>query len=200
MTAVEDGPCLTGRRRLQLVSIALVVVTALVLDVVAEGSLAHTAQVGAMACVVGLVRWVAGGRLPRFFALANVAVLAQPAVHALAQVAHTAAGELPHSHVVAEEVWAVVLQVVITLVVVLVAASEPVLDVVVSTRLTSLRALLAFTVPAPSVPPAVQPAPAPPPGEPSEVLRARCRPRRGPPWIAATETVPSASALRPCPA
>ena len=176
------------------------ILTALVLDVLAEGSLAHAAQVGATAAAVGLLRLAAGGRLPRFFALVNVAVLAQPAVHALTQVAHTAAGELPHSHVVAEEVWAVALQVAITLLVVLVAASEPLLDVVVSTRLASLRALLAFAVVDPPTPPARRPIPAPPPREPSEVLRALCRPRRGPPRAAATEVVPATSALRACPA
>jgi hypothetical protein len=200
VTARAETPCRASAHRTQFVSVGLVIVTALVLDVLAEGSLAHAIPVGVTACAVGLLRLVAGGRLPRFFALVNVAVLAQPAVHALAQVAHTAAGELPHSHVVAEEVWAVALQVAITLIVVLVAASEPVLDIVVSTRLAALRVLLAFTIVDPPVAPAARPIPAPPPREPSEVLRARCRPRRGPPRAAATEVVPATSALRPCPA
>lgn len=166
---------------MQLPSALFVVVAALGLDVLADQDLTHVLEVGALAVAVGLVRLSLRCHLPRLFVLVNVAVLAQPAIQAITGVAHSAAERLPHGHAVDDEIWAVGLQVAITLLVVLVAASEPLLDFVASTRAVSLAALLVFAVPAPPVPPVAQPAPEPPPGRPPQVATTRCRPRRGPP-------------------
>lgn len=181
MTARHPGQPASRPGRVKLVSAVLVVVTALGLDVLADQDLTHVLGVGTLAGAVGLACLIFRGHLSRFSVLVNIAVLAQPAIHAVTGMAHSAAGRLPHGHAVDEDVWAVGLQVAITLLVVLVAASEPLLAFVTSTRSSSLAALLAFAVPAPSIPSVARPAPEPPPRHLYEIFVVQCRPRRGPP-------------------
>lgn len=168
-----------ARRR--LLSVVVVVAVACGFDVVAEGLSLHLVGVAMLAIAVGAVRMVLRGRLQGLFALVNVAVLAQPAAHALTSVTHSVAAQLPHDHVVPEGLASLALQLAITLLVVLVAASEPLLRALTSSG-RGLRLLLRLLLGAPR-PPVTTVSPlrilrVPPPREPALT---RVRLLRGPP-------------------
>lgn len=132
--------------------------------------------------VVGLIRIALRGRLQHFFVLLNITLLAQPAAHAASTLTRAAADRLPHSHVVPDGVWALGLQLAITLLVVIVAGSEPILAFVGSRRIVDARTrLLVGTAPLEDESHQDRHTPRPPVGVPVEVLLARSRPPRGPP-------------------
>ena len=170
-------------QRVRLVSVAAVVLTACGFDLLAEESPTHLAGVALVAAAVGGLRFLLRGHLAHVFTVVNLGVLVQPAAHALTEVAHAGAEQLPHTHVVPVDVWALLLQLAITLLVVLVAGSEPVLGFVVSRGLVAL-ALLVGLAASPRTAPSARRVRVAAGHEPTEVLFARFRPRRGPPALA----------------
>jgi hypothetical protein len=146
-------------------SAVVVLITAVVFDVVAHAAGAHVLGVALAAAVVGVARLALPHRSPGPFALLNLAVLAQPAALAVTALTPTAGGPSQ-----------VALQLAVTLLVVTVALSEPLLAAV---SLPGLVRLLTTLVPdGPSRP---VPAAAPAVGSLAGVDLARCLPRRGPP-------------------
>ena len=158
-----------------------VVLTAGAFDLLAEQTLLHVLGVALVATAVGAVRLALRGRLQRLFVVINLAVLVQPAAHALTTLSQAGAARLSHDHVVPEQVSALALQLAITLLVVMVASSEPLLVAGRHAHLRLLRVVLGLPpVPAPGAP---RP-PAPVRGAAPSVDLLRCRPRRGPPAAA----------------
>lgn len=162
-------------------SSVLVLLTASGFDLLAGETRDHVLGVAASAVAVGLMRLVLRGRMHGLFALINVALLAQPAAHALGKVADFAATQLPHEHLLPEGVPALMLQVAFTLLVVLVAGSEPILGFVSSSALLVLGVLFGLRFPAESSAATSCAVGTVSRALPLEVLFARCRPRRGPP-------------------
>jgi lysylphosphatidylglycerol synthetase-like protein (DUF2156 family) len=174
-----------------LPSVALVVSSLAVLglavgfDVLADEAPTHTLTVALAAAIVGLGRFWLRGRLSQVFTAMNLVVIGQPAVHALTKLTHAGADALPHSHVVPEDASAVALHVVVALLVVTIAASEPACTYV-ATRI--VRTLVVLTR-APR--PADRPSPVrpqrwdEPPALEQQQLRGRCSSRRGPPLVLA---------------
>ncbi|MDL5159893.1 hypothetical protein [Actinomycetospora termitidis] len=146
-------------------SAAVVLATAVALDLVAQEPRGHVLAVALAASSVGAARLLLAHRWRGTFALLNLAVLAQPAAHAVTKLT-------PHAHGISP----VALQIAVTLLVVLVAGGEPLL--VVAATLPLVRLLL--TVPPDGPPRTVRTAP-PAVGNLSGVDLARCLPRRGPP-------------------
>ncbi|MEJ2870951.1 hypothetical protein WCD74_24525 [Actinomycetospora sp. OC33-EN08] len=156
-----SGPGITSRG----FSAVVVLVTAVAFDVVAQEPGAHVLGVALAATSVGVARLLLPGRLRGPFALVNLAVLAQPAAHAVTKLT-------PHAHGVSP----LALQIAVTLLVVVVAGGEPLL--VVAAALPLVRWLLTLTPDGP--PRTVRTTPAAV-GSLSGVDLARCLPRRGPP-------------------
>lgn len=105
-----------------------VLVAAVITDVVADEPPLHTLAVALAATIVGAgrfrLRHHVRGRLQGVVVAVNLAVLSQPAVHALGELTHLGADALPHSHGVPESLSGIALHVVVALLVVAVAASE----------------------------------------------------------------------------
>lgn len=132
-----------GLRSIGLIlSSAVVVALALAFDVLADEPPTHTVTVLLAAATVGLGRYLLRGRLTGVFAAVNLAVIGQPAVHALTKLTHAGADALPHSHALPENLFAIALHIVIAVLVVAVAASEP-LSIVVARAV--LRTLVILT-------------------------------------------------------
>jgi hypothetical protein len=136
--SVTLGGSALARSVALLVSSVTVLAVAVGFDVVADEPPVHTLTVALAAAIVGLGRFWLRGRLRGVFAAVNVAVIGQPAVHALTKLAHAGADALPHSHALPEELYAVSLHLVIALLVVAVAASEPLAAFVATTVLCAL--------------------------------------------------------------
>jgi hypothetical protein len=138
---------------LLLVSSVLVLLTAIGFDVLAEEPPVHTLAVALAAVIVGLGRVRAQTRHREVFAAVNLAVVGQPAVHALGKMTHAGAELLPHGHGLPEGLAGVALHVAVALLVVGVAASEP-LGVFVVTTVSPVLAKLIDVRPLPAIGPA----------------------------------------------
>ncbi|MDD7966156.1 hypothetical protein [Actinomycetospora lemnae] len=114
-------------------SSTLVLLTAVGFDLLADEPPTHALAVGLVALIVGIGRLRLSGRFRGAFAAANLAVVGQPAVHALSKLTQAGADWLPHSHGWPESVSAIALHVAVALLVVGVAASEPACCYVAST-------------------------------------------------------------------
>lgn len=143
----------------------MVLVTAVAFDVLGHAAGAHVLGVALAASLVGIARLVLPHRAPGPFALLNLAVLAQPAALAVTALTPAAGGTSQ-----------VALPCAVTLLVVTVAVSEPLLAGV---SLPPLVRLLTTLVPDGPGHPRVPAAPVV--GTLTGVDLARCRPRRGPP-------------------
>jgi hypothetical protein len=167
-----------------MASVVAVVLVAGGFDLLADQTLLHVLGVALAAASVGAVRLALRGRLQGLFVVVNLAVLVQPAAHALTTLTQAGAARLHHEHVVPEHLTALALQLAITLLVVVVASSEPLLVAGRHAHLQLLRVVLGLTpVPAPGGPAPRPPEPADGPAQ--QVARLRCRPHRGPPALAA---------------
>ena len=159
----------------------IVVAVSLTFDVMADEPPTHTLMVLLAAATVGLGLHCLGRRLTGVFVAVNLVVIGQPAVHALTKLAHAGADALPHSHALPENSFAIALHVVIAVLVVAVAASEPLCIVVAG---TALRALVLLThAPSPNGPPVLSPRPREEQyGPPDQgLLHSQSLTRRGPP-------------------
>ncbi|WP_133824262.1 hypothetical protein [Actinomycetospora succinea] len=164
----------------RVVSVLAVVLTAGGFDLLADETLLHVLGVALVAAAVGAVRLALRGRLQSLFVVINLAVLVQPAAHALTTVTQAGAARLQHDHVVPEELTALALQLAITLLVVVVASSEPLLVAGGHAHLQLLRVVLGLP-PVPSSSGPDRRAPAPADAVVHRVDLVRCRPHRGPP-------------------
>lgn len=164
-------------------SSVLVLVAAVAFDVLAEEPPTHALAVGLAASIVGLGRLRARGRFPGVFAAVNLAVVGQPAVHAVGKLAEAGAGMLPHSHGWFDGLPSLGLHVVVALLVVVVATSEP------ATRYVASAVVLVrlHRHPPVAVPPCVVPSDrrAEPRGRERQLLFTRQAHRRGPPAMPA---------------
>jgi hypothetical protein len=176
---------LRGSGRLRILSASAVLLAAGAFDLFADEPPTHLAGIAVIALAVGALRLAMRGRLAHLFTLINLGILVQPAAHALTKVRDVGAWQPPHEHVLPDTVWDVLLQATITLLVVLIAASEPVLVFVTSRGLGPL-VLLVTLDPGPGHVPTTRRAPAAVVREPIEALLTRCRPRRGPPALLGT--------------
>ena len=152
-------------------------------DVLAGARPDHTLSLVLVAVAVGLMRWILRGRLRGLFTVVNLAVVAQPVAHGMAELARGMAGWLPHSHVVPEELSGLAVQVSVAMLVAVVAGSEPIAVFVASTVL-AVAAAIARTQVSDTAAPSVHPTR--PDHEASPVGtddRVRCRPHRGPPAL-----------------
>ena len=166
-----------------ILSSTVVVALAMAFDVLADEPPTHTMMVLLAAATVGLGRYLMRGRLTEVFAAVNVAVLGQPAVHALTKLTQAGAEALPHSHALPDNLFAIALHVVIAVLVVAVAASEP-LCIVVARAV--LRAFVLLTrAPSPAGPPVTlvrrrEDQQGPPD---QDLLQSQSLTRRGPPVV-----------------
>ena len=126
---MTNGGRESGSRRLSTgllaVSSLLVVVVAVGFDVAADEPPIHTLAVAAAALVVGLGRARWPGRFRGLAATVNLAVIAQPAVHALGKVSQASTEHLPHSHGWTAGFAGIALHVAVALLLVAVAVLEP---------------------------------------------------------------------------
>ncbi|MEJ2863962.1 hypothetical protein [Actinomycetospora flava] len=164
----------------RVASVVAVVLTAGGFDLLAEQTLLHVLGVALAAAAVGAVRLALRGRLRHLFVVINLAVLVQPAAHAITTLSQAGAARLSHHHVVPEQVSALALQLAITLLVVVVASSEPLLVTGRHAHLRLLRIVLGI---APQPAPGTPRPPAPVEGAAPSVDLLRCRPHRGPPAV-----------------
>ena len=186
-----SGSEATLRRRshvsigLLVTSSVLVLVAAVAFDVLAEEPPTHALAVGLAALIVGLGRLRARGRFQGVFAAVNLAVVGQPAVHAVSKLAEAGAGSMPHSHGWFDGLPSVGLHVVVALLVVVIATSEPATRYVASAVVLVLARL--HRHPPVAVPPRVVPSDrrAEPPGRERQLLFTRQAHRRGPPAMPA---------------
>lgn len=126
-------------------------VVAVGFDLLADEPPTHALAVGLVALIVGVGRLRMSGRFQGAFVAANLAVVGQPAVHALSKLTQAGADWLPHSHGWPESVSAIALHVTVALLVVAVAASEPACRYVASTvALVAARVLRLPVAPAPA--------------------------------------------------
>ncbi len=126
---------------LLVTSSVLVLVAAVAFDVLAEEPPTHALAVGLAALIVGVGRLRTRGRFQGVFAAVNLAVVGQPAVHAMSKLAEAGAGLLPHSHGWFDSLPSLGLHVVVALLVVVIAASEPASRYVASTVVLVLARL-----------------------------------------------------------
>lgn len=108
-----------------LLSASAVVALAVVFDVLADEPPTHTLMVLLAAATVGLGRLWSRGRANQVVTAVNLVVIGQPAVHALTKLTHAGVEMAPHSHAVPDNVFAIALHLVVAVLVVAVAASEP---------------------------------------------------------------------------
>ena len=127
-------------------SSVFVLATAVSFDVLADEPPTHTLAVGLVALIVGAGRLRTLGRFRGVFAAVNLAVVGQPAVHALGKLSQAGAEWLPHSHGWPASVSSLALHVAVALIVVVVAASEPIGRFVVSSVVPALAHLLRLPV------------------------------------------------------
>lgn len=166
-------------------SSASVLLVAVGFDLLADEPPTHALAVGLVALIVAIGRLRMSGRFQGAFAAANLAVIGQPAVHALGKVSQAGADWLPHSHGWPESVSGIALHVAVALLIVAVAAGEPACRYVASTVAPVLARVLCLPV-------APAPAAAVPSGRRDEprarehqLLFARQVHRRGPPPVPA---------------
>lgn len=118
-----------GDSRMRSAGLALsasaVVALAVVFDVLADEPPTHTLMVLLAAAIVGLGRFLLRGRASQVFAAVNLVVIGQPAVHALTKLTQAGVETLPHSHAGPDNLVAIAIHLVIAVLVVAVAASEP---------------------------------------------------------------------------
>jgi hypothetical protein len=184
-----SGSGVTLRQQVQVfpgllvTSSILVLVAAVGFDLLAHEPPTHALAVGLVAVIVGIGRLWTLGRFPGVFAAVNAAVVGQPAVHAVSKLTEVAV-DVPHSHGWSETVPAITLHVVVALLVVVVAASEPAGRYVASAVLRLVaRTRCSPVVPAPAR--AVSPDHrSEPRAREHELLFTRQARRRGPPTIA----------------
>lgn len=131
-----------------LLSASAVVALAVMFDVLAHEPPTHTLMVLLAAATVGLGRSWLRGRWSQVVAAVNMVVIGQPAVHALTKLTHASAESLPHSHGASETFVAIAVHVVIAVLVVAVAASEPLCVVIARTVRRALVILTATVRPA----------------------------------------------------
>lgn len=161
------------------VSSALVITVAGVFDVLAGHRPHHTLSLLLLAGTVGVARRLLRGRLRGFFTLVNLAVLGPPVERGL----HHLTASTAHSPVVPEHLVALSAQIVVALLVVVVAGSEPIM-VFAASRV--LAAAPSCTAPwAAATPRSAAPAEVDVAATRRDVV-VRCRPRRGPPVVLAT--------------
>lgn len=173
------------RAALLVASSVLVLVVAVGFDILAEEPPTHALAVGLVALVVGIGRLWLRGRFQGAFVAANLAVVGQPAVHALGKVTQASTEWLPHSHGWPQSVSTIALHVVVALLVVAVAASEPACRYVVSTVvLVQARVLHLPVAPIPTCVIATRRGAAPRARE-HQLLFSRQVHRRGPPRLPA---------------
>ena len=166
---------------LLVTSSALVLVAAVVFDLLAEEPPVHALVVGLAALIVGVGRLRTGGRHQGVFAAVNLVVVGQPAVHAVTKLTEVGADWLPHAHGWSESVPAMALHIVVALLVVAVAASEPAGRYVVSAVVLFL-AQVRRSPAAPMAPSVVIPRRAHEPGARArQLMFTRQVHRRGPP-------------------
>lgn len=134
------------RSALLVASSVLVLVVAVGFDLLAEEPPVHALAVGSVAAVVGIGRLWLLGRFQGVFAAANLAIVGQPAAHALGKVTQAGTEWLPHSHGWPQSVSTIALHVVVALLVVAVATSEPACRYVVSTVVLALARVLHLPV------------------------------------------------------
>ena len=171
-----------GARSFALVaSAATTALVAVGFDVLAAEPPVHSMTLALVAVVVGVGRWRLPGRLPGLFVLVNLAVVAQPAVHALNKLLHAGADAqtLPHAHGSVADLSVVAVHVLVALLVVAVAASEPMYGFIASTLTRALALVGADPVPATA--PALQPRRVADPHVLWWRVFQRCDGRRGPP-------------------
>lgn len=172
-------------KTLRLVGLSLsstaVIALAMTFDILADEPPTHTVMVLLAAATVGLGRYLLRGRLTGVFVAVNLAVIGQPAVHALTKLTHVGADALPHSHALPENFFAIALHIVIAVLVVAVAASEPLSIVVARVVLHTLVFLTRAS--SPSGPTVISPhrreGQHDPPGQ--DLLSSQSLTRRGPP-------------------
>lgn len=123
-------------------SASAVVALAVVFDVLADEPPTHTLMVVLAAVTVGLGRFLLRGCANQVFVAVNLVVIGQPAVHALTKLTHAGAEMSPHSHAVPENLFAIAIHVVIAVLVVAVAASEPLYLVIARTVQRALVLLM----------------------------------------------------------
>lgn len=159
----------------------LVLTTAVGFDLLADEPPIHALAVGLVALIVGIGRMRMSGRFQGAFMAANLAVVGQPAVHALSKLTQAGADWLPHSHGWTESVSATALHVAVALLVVAIAASEPACRYVVSAVafvLVRVRRMPPTRLPGDTVAPCRRDEPRP---REHQLLFARQARRRGPP-------------------
>jgi hypothetical protein len=132
---------------LLVVSSVTVLLAAVGFDLLADEPPTHALAVGLVALVVGIARLRTVGRFRSVFAAVNLAVVGQPAVHAMSKLTE-AVVDVPHAHGWSESVPAIALHVVVALLVLAIATGEPASRYVASTVLS----LVARTVRVPLAP------------------------------------------------
>lgn len=140
------SPARTPRPGAALIASAGVTVAAAVgLDTMAGDTPLHTAALGAVALMVGLVRLRYAGQGRRVFAALSLTVLAQPAAHAAATVVDLGApAEEPHLGASSVDLSSVVVHVLFALVALAVSASEPAFEVLAVSWARLVRLLAAL--------------------------------------------------------
>ncbi|WP_274202305.1 hypothetical protein [Actinomycetospora lemnae] len=157
----------------------LVLSAAVGFDVAADERPIHTATVALAAVIVGVGRLWMQGRLRGVFAAVNLAIIGQPAVHAVTKLTYVA-DAVPHAHGWPETFSSVALHIAVALLLVAVSASEPVCAFVAGTIVRSLR--LATSPRSSDAPSPIRPGRHDEPGDiEQQLLSSRCVSRRGPP-------------------
>ncbi|WP_116706565.1 hypothetical protein [Actinomycetospora cinnamomea] len=168
-------------RTLALVtSSLLVLLTAVGFDLLADERPLHTATVALAAAIVGVGRVWMQGRMRGVFAAVNLAVIGQPAVHALGKLTHVG-DVVPHSHGWPQDFSGIALHVVVALLVVAISAGEPacayLATAIVAHLVLPTRAPGAVETPSTTRCPRHDE----PPGLVRQLLHSRSLSRRGPP-------------------
>ncbi|MDD7941044.1 hypothetical protein PHK61_21720 [Actinomycetospora lutea] len=169
---------------LLVVSSLLVLVAAVGFDVLADEPPVHLLAVALAALIVGAGRLRWSGRATGLFVTMNLAVVGQPAVHALGKLPQAGAELLPHSHGWPHSLSGLLLHVAVAMLVVTLAVLEPACASVVPRLLPLLRGLVQTPPPRGPVR-RVRPARRAPRVRAHRLLFSRQAHRRGPPALPA---------------
>ncbi|WP_433786847.1 hypothetical protein ACQPX6_08440 [Actinomycetospora sp. CA-101289] len=132
---------------LRTASSLLVLLAAVSFDVLADEPPVHTLAVALAATIVGVGRLRWSPQFTGLFATINLAVVGQPAVHALGKLPHAGAELLPHSHGWPQGLSGLSLHVAVAMLVVAVAVLEPACASVAPRLLPLLRGLVQAPAP-----------------------------------------------------
>lgn len=127
---------------LLVMSSSLVLLAAVGFDVLADEPPVHTLAVALAALIVGAGRLRWSGRFAGLFVTMNLAVVGQPAVHALGKLPQAGAELLPHSHGWPQSLSGLSLHVAVAMLVVALAVLEPACASVVPRLLPLLCGLI----------------------------------------------------------